>query len=68
MADELTQEERDAISRHIAEKGVKRVGYLVEAPLYTPKRLTGLKWGKGIDGAPKPPKRVRPLKRVIKTR
>jgi hypothetical protein len=68
MADELTEEEKDAIARHIAEKGVKRVGYLVEAPLWEPQRLAGLKWGKGLDGKLKPPKKVRPLKRVVKSR
>lgn len=66
MADNTTDDEADAIAKHIAKHGVTRVGYMVSTPVWEPKRLKGLTWGKGADGKPQRPKKVHSIKRAVK--
>lgn len=66
MPDHITDDEAEAIANHIAKHGVTRVDYMVATPVPEPKRLRGLVWGKGTGGKPHQPKKVRPVKRIVK--
>lgn len=66
IADRISDDEAEAISKYIAEHGVTRFGYMVSTPVWESKRLKGLTWGKGVEGKPQRPKKVQPIKRSLK--